>query len=160
MKDIATQEAELLEGMPSPRKQKRVTKKKFFSMKHVPQEVAVRRQVSEEIGDAEPTQGEKSILLQKYGVKPAVIDRLVTKPKWMGEITWKQKLNQWFKMTHGLVKAFQPKKHQSRYSANKPQGNPSKPHQKWPTAKRHSRPSNSNNSRPNFAQGRMANRQS
>lgn len=115
----ATQEEldrQLLEGMPAAqRKQKRIIKKKFFSTKHVPLEVAVRRQVAEEIGEAEPTQGEKSTLLQKYGVKPAVIDRLVTKPKWMSESVWRRKLNEWFKMTHGLVRGYQEKHNGQKY---------------------------------------------
>lgn len=165
MKDPLVLEAELLEGMPSPRKQKRVTKKKFYSTKNVPQEVAVRRQVAEEIGDAEPTRDEKFILLQKYGVAAPRIDRLVTKPKWMGETTWKRKMNEWSKMTHGLVKGFQPKRKPQpslpqkhvQYQKPVPGLKGSRP---WSQIKhkRPSRPSNSNNSRPNSARGLTANR--
>ncbi len=148
----------LTEGMPSPRKQRRERKKKFFSLKNVPQEVAVRRQVAEDIGDAEPTRDEKFILLQKYGVTAPRIDRLVTKPKWMEEQTWKRKQNEWSKATHGLVKGFQPK----RRNPAQPQNPGQKPysHKKWATIKhkRDSRPNNSNNSRPNFAQVRTGNR--
>lgn len=157
MKDPLVLEAELLEGMPSPRKQKRITKKKFFSTKNVPLEVGVRRQVAEEIGDAEPTRDEKFILLQKYGASAPRIDRFVTKPKWMTEATWKRKLNEWSKMTHGLVKGFQPKrKPQVILDKNgKVLARPWNPkHHKHPN----SRPSKSNSFRPNSAQVRTGNR--
>jgi len=143
----------LTEGMPSPRKQRRERKKKFFSLKNVPQEVAVRRQVAEDIGDAEPTRDEKFILLQKYGVTAPRIDRLVTKPKWMEEQTWKRKQNEWSKMTHGLVKGFQPKRNQKP-----PFGRAPNPSLKKKFRTEHSRRNNSNNSRPNSAQVRTGNR--
>lgn len=162
MKDPLVLEAELLEGMPSPRKQKRIAKKKFFSTKHVPLEVGVRRQVAEEIGDAEPTRDEKFILLQKYGVAAPRIDRLVTKPKWMGESTWKRKLNEWSKMTHGLVKGFQPKKRfpqQSQPGEGRPPQKHSRPWRGDKTGRYNSRrPNNSNNSRPNSARVQTGNR--
>ncbi len=94
----------LLEGMPQPKRLRVKRVKKFHSNKNVPVDVAVRRQVAEEISDAEPTKDQKFILLQKYGAFAPRIDRLVTKPKFMGVSEWKRKQNDWFKATKGLVK--------------------------------------------------------
>lgn len=70
-------------------------------------EVNVKRQLSAEIGEDELPQGEKFILLQKYGVAAPRIDRLVTKPTWMEERLWRQKNNDWMRATKGLVPARQ-----------------------------------------------------
>lgn len=91
-----------LDGLPQKKFHKRVTKK-HHTTKNVPVEVSVRRQVSEELGDDEPTKDEKFVLLQKYGVTAPRIDRFVTKPSWMGVAEWKRKQNDWFKATKGLV---------------------------------------------------------
>lgn len=92
-----------LEGMPPVKKKRVIRKKKFQPTKNVPVEVSVRRQVSEEIGEDEPLKDEKFILLQKFGVTAPRIDRLVTKPNWMGVSEWKRKQNEWLKATKGLV---------------------------------------------------------
>lgn len=87
-------------------------------------EVNVKRQLSAEIGEDELPQGEKFILLQKYGVAAPRIDRLVTKPTWMEERLWRQKNNDWMRATKGLV----PARQQPRTSPNvsrPPAGNPS-----------------------------------
>lgn len=70
----------------------------------------VRRQVSAELGDDEPTKDERFILLQKFGVTAPRIDRQMTKPSWMGEAEWKRKLNDWYKSTKGLVPQTQPRR--------------------------------------------------
>jgi hypothetical protein len=93
-----------LEGLPPTKKPRKRVVKKFHTTKNIPVDVAVRRQVAEEIGEAEPTKDEKFILLQKYGAFAPRIDRLVTKPKWMGVAEWKRKQNDWFKATKGLVR--------------------------------------------------------
>ena len=92
-----------LDGMPAVKRKKVIKKKKFIPTKNVPVEVSIRRQVSEEIGDGEPTKDQKFVLLQKYGVTAPRIDRLVTKPNFMGVSEWKRKQNDWFKATKGLV---------------------------------------------------------
>jgi len=98
---------------------KRVTKK-FHSTKNLPIDVAVRRQVAAEIGEDEPTKDEKFVLLQKYGVAAPRIDRLISKPNWMGVAEWKRKLNEWFKATKGLVRP-QQRPRFSRPNSNLPQ---------------------------------------
>ncbi len=97
-------EENLLEGMPPIKKLRKKVVKKFHSSQNVPVEVAIRRQVAAEIGEDEPTKDQKFILLQKYGATAPRIDRLATKPNWMGVPTWKRLQNDWFKMTKGLVK--------------------------------------------------------
>jgi hypothetical protein len=101
MKTQEEVDAALLEGMPRANKGRVVRKKRFVTSKHLPLDIAVRREVAEEIGEAEPTRDQKYILLQKYGVVAPRIDRLVTKPRWMGEGEWKRKQNNWFKITQG-----------------------------------------------------------
>jgi hypothetical protein len=91
-----------LDDMP-PIKKVRKTKKKHHTTNNVPVEVSIRRQLSAELGDDEPSKDEKFSLLQKYGVTAPRIDRLVTKPNWMGVAEWKRKQNDWFKATKGLV---------------------------------------------------------
>ena len=109
-----------LEGMP-PIKKVRKRIKKHHTTKNVPVEVSIRRQVSEEIGDDEPTKDEKFVLLQKYGVTAPRIDRLVTKPNWMGVSEWKRKQNDWFKATKGLVSAAQRPRSSFRPTSNSSQ---------------------------------------
>ena len=97
--------ADLDLGLPPMLKKgsrKRVTKK-HHTTNNVPVDVSVRRQVSGEIGDGEPTKDQKFILLQKFGVTTPRIDRLVTKPKWKGIAEWKRQLNEFFQATKGLV---------------------------------------------------------
>ena len=147
----------LLEGMPQPKRQKRVVRKKHFNTKNVPLEVAVRRLVAEEIGEVEPTRDEKFVLLQKYGVVAPRIDRQVTKPHWMGDAEWKRKLNNWFKMTQGLTRRYQAKRNPQ------PTG-----HHPWSQVKAEAarnqkyqqrRPQTSRNFRPNSAQTRTGSTQ-
>lgn len=112
-----------LDGMPPVKKTRVVKKKKFQPTKNVPVEVSIRRQLSGEIGDDEPTKDQKFVLLQKYGVTAPRIDRLVTKPNWMGVAEWKRKQNDWFKATKGMVNPSQ------RPRFNRPMSNsqPSQP---------------------------------
>lgn len=91
-----------LDDMP-PIKKARKKAKKHHTTNNVPVEVSIRRQLSVELGDDEPSKDEKFSLLQKYGVTAPRIDRLVTKPNWMGVAEWKRKQNDWFKSTKGLV---------------------------------------------------------
>lgn len=142
----------LLEGMPQPKRQKRVVRKKHFSTKNLPLDVAVRRLVAEEIGDVDPTRDEKFILLQKYGVVAPRIDRSVKKPKWMGESEWKRKLNNWFKMTQGLVRRFQNPK--SRPQQTQPTGRPNQ--RPWKHSKRNQ---TTVSTRQNFGPTRTGNSQ-
>lgn len=114
-------EAALLEGMPSAKKTKKRVAKRHFTTKNVPVETSVRRQVAEEIGEAEPTRDQKYVLLQKYGVVAPRIDRGISKPKWMGVSEWQRKLSEWFKMTKGLVKPQQ----RSKFSRPNPNSQPS-----------------------------------
>lgn len=109
MKTQEELDAALLEGMPRANKGRVVRKKRFVTSKHLPLDIAVRREVAEEIGEAEPTRDQKYILLQKYGVVAPRIDRLVTKPRWMGADEWKRKQNNWFKITHGSAVKYQQK---------------------------------------------------
>jgi hypothetical protein len=99
-----------LEGMPPIKKVRKPRAKKHHTTKNVPVEVSIRRQVSEDIGDDEPTKDEKYVLLQKYGVVAPKIDRLVTKPTWMGVSEWNHKQNEWFRATKGLVNPAQRSK--------------------------------------------------
>src|ERR1700675_3126507 len=92
-----------LEGMPPIKKVRKPRTKKHHTTKNVPVEVSIRRQVSEDIGDDEPTKDQKYVLLQKYGVVAPKIDRLATKPNWMGVSEWKRKQNDWFRATKGMV---------------------------------------------------------
>jgi len=94
---------QMMDGMPPIKKPRKRVTKKHHTTKNVPVEVSIRRQVSEELGDDEPTKEQKYALLQKYGVTAPRIDRLVTKPIWMGVAEWKRKQNDWFKATKGLV---------------------------------------------------------
>lgn len=73
-------------------------------------DVTIRRQVAFDLGEEEPQKDERFQLLQKYGVAAPRIDRQVTKPKWMGETEFKRKMNDWFKITKGLVVATQQRK--------------------------------------------------
>lgn len=77
-------------------------------------DVVIRRQVAFDLGEDEPQKDERFQLLQKYGVAAPRIDRLMTKPNWMGVAEWKRKLNDWYKSTKGLVvpqqrRTFQPR---------------------------------------------------
>lgn len=73
-------------------------------------DIATRRQLAAEIGEEEPDKDERFILLQKYGIAVARIDRGVTKPSWMSEETWKRKQSEWFRATKGLVAPQQQKR--------------------------------------------------
>jgi hypothetical protein len=66
-------------------------------------DVVIRRQVASDLGEDEPQKDERFQLLQKYGVAAPRIDRLMTKPNWMPVAEWKRKLNDWYKLTKGLV---------------------------------------------------------
>ena len=96
-----------LDGMPPIKKVRKPRTKKHHTTKNVPVEVSIRRQLSEELGDDEPTKEQKYVLLQKYGVTAPRIDRLVTKPNFMGVEEWKRKKNNWFEITKGMVSASQ-----------------------------------------------------
>lgn len=116
-----------LDGMPPIKKPRKKVVKKHHTTKNVPIEVSIRRQVSEELGDDEPTKDEKFVLLQKYGVTAPRIDRFVTKPNWMGVAEWKRKQNDWFKATKGLVNAQQRPRSNYRPTPNsQPQRTPQK----------------------------------
>lgn len=97
-------EDSLLDDLAPPKKVKRQKHNKFHSTKGVSLDIALRRQVAAELGEDEPTdKNERYVLLQKYGVVTPKIDRLVTKPNWMGVTEWKRKQNEWYKATKGLV---------------------------------------------------------
>ncbi len=102
-----------LDGMPPIKKPRKRVLKKHHTTKNVPVEISVRRQVAEEIGDAEPTKDQKFILLQKYGAAAPRIDRLNTKPSWMEMKTWRRLQNDWLQATKGLVRPEQ----RPRYAA-------------------------------------------
>jgi len=122
MKDVAEL---MMEGMPPIKKVRKPRTKKHHTTKNVPVEVSIRRQVSEELGDEEPTKDEKYVLLQKYGVVAPRIDRLATKPNWMEADVWKRKRNNWFEATKGLVKP-QQRPRSTFTNSQKPQsGRPS-----------------------------------
>ena len=86
-------------------------------------DVVIRRQVASDLGEDEPQKDERFQLLQKYGVAAPRIDRLMTKPNWMGVAEWKRKLNDWYKLTKGLVAPQQRRTFQPRPSS--PVGQPS-----------------------------------
>lgn len=71
-------------------------------------DIAMRKQVAMELGEEETPKDERYVLLQKYGVVTPKIDRLVTKPTWMGDVEWKRKMNEWYKATKGLVTQTRP----------------------------------------------------
>lgn len=136
------EENNLLEGLPPAKKLKKRARRKFVPTRGIPAEVSVRRQVAEEIGDAEPTRDQKYILLQKYGAVVTVVDRRVTKPNWMSISTWKRKLNEWFAITKGVVKPQQRKQWQNKTqrTSNDTIGRTRKPFAKeWPRGKESTR---------------------
>lgn len=161
----------MMEGMP-PIKRPRKVVKKHHTTKNVPVEVSIRRQVSFEIGDGEPTKDEKFTLLQKYGVVEPRIDRQVTKPNWKGIKQWKKEQNDWFLATKGLVSPqqrprFTPK---SSNTQTAPRDSRTSNHKPWSQIKfknpqaqqRHNqrnRHQSTNPSRPNSAQTRTETRQ-
>ena len=87
----------------SESKEKRKWRKPKINTKSATAEIYVRRQVSAELGEDEPTKDEKFALLQKYGVTAPRIDRRVTKPSWKSEVDFKRQLNEFYKATKGLV---------------------------------------------------------
>ncbi|PWT76412.1 MAG: hypothetical protein C5B59_06720 [Bacteroidetes bacterium] len=93
-------------------KTKRFERKRFERKeKRVTDLVGVlKRQVAEEIGDAEVTKDQRFVLLQKYGTVVPKIDRKVTRPSWMSTKEFNQKVNEWFRATKNLVPAQQEKK--------------------------------------------------
>ena len=116
---MKNQEA-ILDDMP-PIKKARKRVKKHHTTNNIPVEVSIRRQMSAELGEDEPTKDQKFVLLQKYGVTAPRIDRLVTKPNWKGVAEWKRQLNDWFKATKGLVRPEQ----RPRFNRPFPQTHPS-----------------------------------
>lgn len=78
-------------------------------------DVVIRRQVAFDLGEDEPKKDERFQLLQKYGVAAPRIDRLATKPNWMGVAEWKSKLNDWYKLTKGMI---QPQQQRRTFSPN------------------------------------------
>lgn len=79
-------------------------------------EGVLRRQLAEEIGEAELTKDGLFATVQKFGLAAPRIDRKVTKPSWKQEKVWRTELNEWFKSTKGLVeqvKTFQPRNPQN-----------------------------------------------
>lgn len=96
-------EDSLLDDLAPPKKVKRQKHNKFHSTKGVSLDIALRRQVAAELGEDEPTKDQRYVLLQKFGVVNPKIDRLMTKPEWMGVTEWKRKQNEWYKATKGLV---------------------------------------------------------
>ena len=84
-------------------------------------ELAVRKQMAEEIGDDELTKDQRFSVLQKFGLAAPRIDRNVTKPTWMSRTLWAQKLKEWYTITKGLAPQQQQKKYASSNSRfNKP----------------------------------------
>lgn len=166
MKTQEEVDAALLEGMPRANKGRVVRKKRFVTSKHLPLDIAVRREVAEEIGEAEPTRDQKYILLQKYGVVAPRIDRLVTKPRWMGEGEWKRKQNNWFKITQGSAIKYQQKsKRQPLQPQSKTWGeirfkNPQAQQRHQERYQKSSRPSNSNRFRQSSGPMKTGNTQS
>lgn len=73
-------------------------------------DVVIRRQVASDLGEDEPQKDERFQLLQKYGVAAPRIDRLATKPSWMGVAEWKRKQNEWFKVTKGMIQPQQQRR--------------------------------------------------
>jgi len=73
-------------------------------------DVVIRRQVAADLGEDEPQKDERFQLLQKYGVATPRIDRLMTKPNWMGVAEWKRKLNDWYKLTKGMIQPQQQRR--------------------------------------------------
>lgn len=70
----------------------------------------VRKQLREEIGDAEITQDQKFILLQKYGIAKAVLDKRINNPGWVpttseGGDTWRKRRLNWISMISQAKKA-------------------------------------------------------
>jgi hypothetical protein len=93
----------------------------------------VRRQVSQELGEDEPTKDQRFVLLQKYGVTAPRIDRQITKPSWMGVSEWKRKMNEWYKATKGLVAQTPPANTHMKRRGPYPTNNPNRP---WVKANR------------------------
>jgi hypothetical protein len=129
-------------------------------------DIAMRKQVALELGEEETTKDQRYVLLQKYGVVSPKIDRLVTKPSWMGEVEWKRKMNEWYKATKGLVT---PTKFVGRRdfvpsTPSTPTGNPRPNHRSWREVKREMRFKDHQRdmriSRPNSGPTRTENRQS
>jgi hypothetical protein len=92
-------------------------------------DVVIRRQVAFDLGEDEPQKDERFQLLQKYGVAIPRIDRLMTKPNWMGVAEFKRKLNDWYKLTKGMI---QPQQQRREYRGpNVPGVRPSGPRQRF-----------------------------
>ena len=77
-------------------------------------DVVIRRQVAFDLGEDEPKKDERFQLLQKYGVAAPRIDRQMTKPNWMGVAEFKRKLNDWYKLTKGMIQPQQRTQWQNR----------------------------------------------
>lgn len=69
----------------------------------------LRRQIAEELGDDEVPREDRLQLQEKYGMTAPRIDRRIKRPNWMGVKEWKERVQNWFNMTKGLVPPQQPK---------------------------------------------------
>lgn len=114
---------------PTETQEKRVRRAR--SKTGVSLDVVIRRQVAFDLGEDEPKKDERFQLLQKYGVAAPRIDRQMTKPNWMGVAEWKLKLNDWYKLTKGLVAPQQQRReyHGKVFNRNvRPDGHQSQRH--------------------------------
>jgi hypothetical protein len=105
----------LLDDLAPKRKERIIKKKKFHSNKGVTVEVAARRSAALESAQENPLPKlQKDAILMKYGVTTAVVERNIGMPKWKGEqirqrserpvgVVWNSMMQDWFKVTKGLV---------------------------------------------------------
>lgn len=70
----------------------------------------LRRNMAEEVGEAELSKDHRFTLLMHYGIVAPKIDRKVTKPSWMPQKDFNKKLNEWYRDTKNLVPAIQEKR--------------------------------------------------
>lgn len=71
----------------------------------------LRRQMAEEIGDAELSKDCRFQVMQHYGIIASRIDRKITKPFWMEESRWKTLKQEFYNATKGM---FPSPRHQTR----------------------------------------------
>ena len=71
---------------------------------------ALKKQLNDEVGDAELTQPQQFALLQKFGAVAVRVERKMEKPEWLEEATWKSRINQWIEITKGTITATQFRK--------------------------------------------------
>jgi hypothetical protein len=125
-------------------------------------EIFLKKQVAADLGEEEMVnKDERYLLLQKYGLVTPKIDRLVTKPNWMGVSTWKRKMNEWFQMTKGLVAPQQQKKFYRPTSPSPTRTPQLHPIRKWSEKFKsgHSPRQDTRISRPNYGQDQTENPQ-